>query len=108
MSSEVVQISRLIDERNKNWFWDYNCIFDTNLSEHAKLVRLFLARCADNQTRQSFPSINTIAEKCSISRPTAKRALAELEEAGWLKKTFRYTELGNHTSNVYTLTTPEQ
>lgn len=103
-----IQTNQLNDGRKKNWFWDYNCIFDTNLTEHAKLIRLFLARCADNDSRQSFPSINTIAQKCSISRPTVKRALAELEETGWLKKAHRYTENGDFTSNIYTLLVPEE
>lgn len=103
-----VQTNQLNDKRRKDWFWDYNSVFDADLSEHAKLIRLFLARCADNNNRQSFPSINTIADKCSISRPTVKRALAELEDTGWLKKTNRYTENGNYNSNIYTLISPTE
>lgn len=102
-----MRLGDLTDGRRKDWFWDYNDIFDTNMSEHAKIIRLYLARCADNQNRQSFPSISTIAEKCSVSPATVKRALKELEEKGWIKKTIRKNPAGDYTSNIYTLVYPE-
>ncbi len=98
----------LTDGRRKDWFWDYNDIFEADLSVHAKIIRLYLARCADNQSRQSFPSINTIAKKCSVSPATAKRALKELEDKKWIKKTMRKKQSGDYTSNIYTLTYPEE
>lgn len=77
-------------------------IFDSDLSEHAKLIRIFLASCA-GKNNQSSPSINTIARKCSISRATVKRALIELEQKGWLTKKHRISEDGDYSSNIYTL-----
>lgn len=32
----------LIDKRKRGWFWDYNDLFDSSLSEHAIIVRLFV------------------------------------------------------------------
>ena len=95
----------LADGRRKNWFWDFNDVFSSDLSAYAKLVRLYIARCA-NQDRQAWPSYNRIAKECGISRDTAKRAVAELEEKGWLRKTLQKKEGGEYLSNVYLLCDP--
>lgn len=97
----------LRDERRKNWFWDYNEIFSSDLSAYAKLVRLYLARCA-NGDRQAWPSYNRIAKECGISRDTAKRAVAELEEKGWVVKNIQIKDDGEHSSNIYSLCDPPQ
>ena len=95
----------LIDNRRKNWFWDYNNIFDSSLSEHAMLVRLYLARCA-NQERQAWPSLNTITKQCKISKNTAIKALRELEEQGWIGRIVRQRANGEYESTVYCLEDP--
>lgn len=95
----------LHDGRRKNWFWDSNAIFDLGLSCHAIVVRLYLARCA-GEGRKSWPSIANIASHCSISRATVKRAIAELEEKGLLRKETRQDEDGEYRSNIYTLLDP--
>lgn len=97
----------LKDERRKNWFWDSNEIFSSDLSAYAKLVRLYLARCA-NSDRQAFPSYNRIAKDCGISRDTAKRAVSELEEKGWIEKSHQVKDDGEHLSNIYSLCDPPQ
>ncbi|MCL6479930.1 MAG: helix-turn-helix domain-containing protein [Peptococcaceae bacterium] len=97
----------LADSRRKNWFWDFNEVFSSDLSAYAKLVRLYIARCA-NQDRQAWPSYNRIAKDCGISRDTAKRAVAELEEKGWIRKTFQKKEGGEYLSNVYHLCDPPE
>jgi len=38
-----------------------------------------------------------------LSRSTVKRALLDLEKAGFIKKEFRYRENGSYTSNLYQL-----
>ena len=95
----------LRDERRKNWFWDYNSVFRSGLSAHAKLVRLYLAQCA-NRDRVAWPSMKTIADACGISRATVKRAVSELVEEGWLKKIQRQKESGEYISNVFELCDP--
>lgn len=102
------QTEKLHDGRPKNWFWDYNTVFGSDLSVHAKIVRLYLARCASNGSRQAWPSLNNIAEHCGISRATVKRALAELLEAGWLTKETRRSNQGDFASTIYTLQAPPQ
>jgi len=97
--------SILKDERRKNWFWDYNEVFDSDLSNYAKLVRLYLARCADGD-RVSWPSYNRIAKACGISRRTAQKAIDELEERGWVKKNKRRKNINENDSNIYVLCDP--
>ena len=77
-------------------------IFNSDLSEHGKLIRIFLVSCSGDN-KQASPSINTIAEKCSISRATVKRTLIELEHKGWITKTHRISQDGDFSSNIYTL-----
>lgn len=95
----------LQDARQKNWFWDHNAVFESGLSSNAILVRLYLARCA-NGGRQAWPSLNTIAARCKVSRATVKRALTELEEKGWLERTRRVRESGERDTTVYLLKSP--
>jgi len=99
--------NELHDCRRKNWFWDSNCIFDLGLSCYAIVVRLYLARCA-GEKRVAWPSLSNIAAHCGISRKTAKKAVDELVERGLLAKEARITELGDYTSNIYTLKDPGQ
>ena len=103
MSEEKSFVS---DSRRKNWFWDYNEVFNSSLSSHAILVRLYLARCADAATRKAFPSLKNIAEHCKLSRATVKRAINELIEKGWLVKESRKDEEGDYDTNLYTLCDP--
>jgi hypothetical protein len=94
----------LIDKRKRGWFWDYNDLFDSSLSEHAIIVRLFLARCA-NKNQEAWPSLNTIARRCKISKPTAIKAVRELESQGWIRRTIRKTN-DEYDSTVYYLEDP--
>jgi hypothetical protein len=97
----------LEDRRQAGWFWDYTDVFDAaDLSAHAKLVRLYLARRASHGARVAWPSLNDIARHCGISRATVKRALNELLDAGWISKEVRRTERGDYLSTVYRLNAP--
>lgn len=96
------------DERQRGWWWDFNDVFEHGLSAYALVVRFFLARCA-NGSGQSFPSINTIAQKCSISRSTVVRALKELEDNGWIRRDSRKKENSKEKdTTVYTLLVVEE
>ncbi len=99
-------IDKLQDRRSKGWFWDTNDIFDAGLSCYAISVRMYLARCADING-QCFPAISTIAEKCGTSRTSVVRALKELEEKGWIKRTSRKIPGSKaKATSIYTLLTP--
>lgn len=102
-------MNNLHDKREKGWFWDTNRVFESGLSSHAILVRLYLAKCADDEG-QCFPSASNIAEKCGISRSSVFKALKELEEKGWLVRTPRVLPGKEKAlaSNMYTLITPDK
>ena len=89
-------------QENKGWFYSFNMVFNMELSCHAKLVYVFLCRCADSES-QSFPSKNTIAQKCSISVTSVKNALKELIEARLLTKEEQFRPDGGQTSNLFTI-----
>lgn len=89
------------DER-KNWFFSYNMIFAMELSCHAKLIYMYLCRCADSEA-QSFPSRNTIAQNCSISLTSVKNAMRELLNIGLLAKEEQFRPDKSQTSNLYTI-----
>lgn len=90
-------------KERKNWFYSYNMIFDQPISEHAKIVFLYLCRCADSEG-QSFPSYKKIGSQCSIkSRQTVLNAIKELESIGLLTRESRKNKDGGQTSNLYTI-----
>ena len=75
---------------------------DTNLPSRAIPVYMYLKDRA-NSTGSCWPGIKTIAKDLNLSRSTVKRALADLEQHGYLSKLPRYRPNGSNTSNLYTL-----
>ena len=75
---------------------------DTELSHRALSVYMYLRDRSDAESK-CWPSLNTIAADLRLSRSTVKRAIADLEKAGYLQKDYRYRENGSHTSNLYTI-----
>lgn len=94
-------MDKIRKQERKNWFYSYNMIFSLKISEHAKLIYIFLCRSADAET-QCFPSYNYIGEACGIkSRTTIATALKELETAGLIERAAQYNSDGRQTSNCY-------
>ena len=81
-------------------------LFEAKISPRAKLVLAYLSRVSDRQGR-SFPAVPTIAEKCGCCENSARKALRELEAAGFISVTARDlpTKQGRlrHTTHIYTL-----
>ena len=75
---------------------------DTELPFRARAVYMYLWDHSDTE-RKCWPGIKTIASDMKLSRSTVKRALDDLERAGYLTKVSRYRSNGNSTSNLYTL-----
>ena len=75
---------------------------DTELPSRARAVYMYLRDRSDAQGK-CWPGIKTIASDMKLSRSTVKRALADLEQRGYLKKIPRYRENGSSTSNLYSL-----
>ena len=80
-------------------------IYDSALPHRAVTVYMYLRDRAD-KNNSCFPGIKTIAKDLSISATTVKRALKDLETAGYVDKIRRYRQNGGNTSNYYILKTP--
>lgn len=82
---------------------------DTLLPPRAVSVYMYL-KDRSNRAGSCWPGIKTIARDMNLSRSTIKRALADLEQHGYLAKLPRYRPKlpryrpnGSNTSNLYTL-----
>ena len=76
---------------------------DQELSPRAKTVLLYLQDRA-NREGESWYAIGRIARDLSLSRSTAKRALADLARLGRVEILPRYRENGGRSSNLYRVT----
>ena len=82
---------------------NFNFIYaEAQLTHRAKTVYIYLRDRAD-ASGVCWPGIKTIARDMNLSRSTVKRALADLEQHGYLAKLPRYRPNGSNTSNLYTL-----
>ena len=77
-------------------------ILDSSLSDKAIRIYGILARYADNETLQAFPSRETLAQRARCHVKSVDRAVRELIEAGAVFKSQRKNG-GEWQSNVYTL-----
>lgn len=77
-----------------------NDIFDIGLGKFELLVYLYLARCANNNEK-AYPSLNTIADKTSISRSSVQKAIKGLEEKKLIVKKKHKTEYNQYYNNTY-------
>ncbi len=77
-------------------------LYRADLPSRAAAVYLYLyQRCYNKDS--CFPSIKTICADMKLSRSTVKRAIVDLEKAGFIMKERRYRENGGNTSNEYYL-----
>lgn len=82
--------------------WNERIYADERLTHRARAVCLYLRDRADAEGK-CWPGVKRIASDQHLSRRTAQRALADLEQAGYIKRGERYRENGSRTSNLYTL-----
>ena len=80
----------------------FNFIYAEDLSHREKTVYIYLRDRAD-ASGVCWPGIKTIAHELGLSPRTVQRALADLEQHGYLAKLPRYRPNGSNTSNLYTL-----
>lgn len=70
-----------------------------------KIVYIYLCRCS-NGGKKAFPSYDTIAERCGISRRKAIDAVKILEDNGFIDKIVR-TSINSNLSNSYRVNNPK-
>ena len=83
-----------------------NSIFDDceniNITTNSLAVYIYLCRCS-NQGSEAYPSYRDIAKKCRMTRPTAVKAVNELEAEGLVTVTRRRKTNKDNYSNIYTV-----
>lgn len=72
---------------------------DDRLLKRAKLVYLYISDREKDGV--AWPGLNTMARDLSMSRNTVKRAVADLERFGYLRKEIFFCADGKQTSNRY-------
>jgi len=77
-------------------------LLDADISDRAIRVYSILARYADNDTLQAFPSRETLAKRCRCHWRSIDRAIDELVSLGAIVKTHR-KHGDSYQSNLYTL-----
>ena len=81
-------------------------VFECGLKKHELLVYFYLAKCS-NRDNTAFPSYQTIADKCNMTKKSAIEAVKVLEKIKLLGKTTRRNDAAEgcclNLSNVYTV-----
>lgn len=101
-----MSIDKLRDARKRGFYIIDNDLIDKygpEIGAYGVAVYNLIARYADGNGENSFPSYQTIAEKLGISRPKAVTTINQLVEFGLIKKDKRTDSAGDMTSNTYTL-----
>ena len=82
--------------------WNERIYADERLTHRARAVYMYLRDRADADGK-CWPGVKRIASDLHLSRRTAQRALADLEQRGDIRRDERFRENGSRTSNLYTI-----
>lgn len=77
-------------------------LYRSELPSRAIAVYMYLYDRA-NKNGQCYPAIPTIAYELKLSQSTVKRAIVDLEKAGYLTHENRFRKSGAKSSNLYYL-----
>lgn len=80
----------------------YTSLYSSELPHRAVAVYMYLRDRCDKDGK-CYPAIGTIARELKLSRSTVKRALADLEKSGRIRKEQRWRENGGKSSNLFYL-----
>lgn len=64
-----------------------NMTLETILTPQDLLVYISIKRYMNNETKEAFPSLQSIAEKCGASIPTIRKCIKRLEEGKYIEVT---------------------
>ncbi len=81
-------------------------VYTSELPHRARSVYMYLRDHTDKDGK-CYPAIGTIARELKLSRSTVKRAIADLEQSGRLRKEQRWRENGGKSSNLYYIQQPD-
>jgi transcription initiation factor IIE alpha subunit len=71
-----------------------------------KLVYVMLCMHANNTTKESYPSVKTLAKECSCSENTVRNALRKLKDLRLIDVKERKSKESGQLSNLYVLLNP--
>ena len=80
----------------------FTSLYSSELPHRAVAVYMYLKDRSDKDGK-CYPAIGTIARELKLSRSTVKRALADLEKSGRIRKEQRWRENGGKSSNMFYL-----
>ncbi|MDF3000992.1 MAG: hypothetical protein K0Q48_1111 [Bacillota bacterium] len=83
----------------------FKSLYSSELPHRARAVYMYLHDRVDREGK-CYPAIGTIAKELKLSRSTVKRAVADLEKSGYLRKEPRWRENGGKSSNLYYVEKP--
>lgn len=75
-------------------------IYALELPHRAVSVYMYLRDRSDKEGR-CFPAIPTIANELSLSVSTVRRAIADLEKEGLIRRESRWRQSGGQSSNLF-------
>jgi DNA-binding MarR family transcriptional regulator len=78
----------------------FTSLYSSELPHRAVAVFMYLSDRSDKDGK-CYPAIGTIARELKLSRSTVKRALADLEKSGRIRREQRWRENGGKSSNLY-------
>ncbi len=76
---------------------------DYGLTFYAKLVYIYLSRCADRRTGKCFPSRENIAEICNMGVTSVDKSLKQLQACKLIKKEHAFRADNGSRCNTYTV-----
>jgi len=98
---------RIVDRRKPRYFRVDNELFDDGHAARMKpsglAVYLCLCRHADYDTNDCYPSYQTIAKKCGVSRPTVINHCKRLAQLGYIETEHNFNSNGDFMSNTFYL-----
>lgn len=80
----------------------FSHVYTSDLPSRAVMVYMYLKDHADAKG-QCYPSVATISKNLKLSRSTVKRAITDLDRAGFILREQRYRGNGANSSTLYTL-----
>ncbi len=88
----------------KDIFFAPRELFNRNdLSQYEKIVFLYLSRWTNRETSTCFPSMQMIADNCSVCKNTARKTLKLLESKNLIKIEPTFGEDRRQRRNTYTI-----
>jgi hypothetical protein len=101
---EIVEL-----KENKSWYFTMvknRPLEDDKLDTYDKLTYVILCKFANLKSGQCYPSLNTLKNLVSCSKPRLIKSLKNLTEIGYIRKERRRTKSGD-ISNIYTIIEPK-